>query len=67
MAIGRGSKWVVSAGGLVGLFLVAGTDLAHGQESVAVLLVHNVGVEAAVWTGERGSAGFARQGCVAGG
>ena len=36
MAIGRGSKWVVSAGGLLGLFLVAGTDLAHGQESVAV-------------------------------
>ena len=36
MAIGRGSKWVVSAGGLLGLFLVVGTDLAHGQESVAV-------------------------------
>lgn len=36
MAIGRGSKWVVSAGGLLGLCLVAGTDLAHGQESVAV-------------------------------
>ena len=36
MAMGRSSRWVLGAAGLLGMFLIAGPDVAQGQESVAV-------------------------------